>query len=298
MSASIYKQCTLCPRECKADRTISVGFCGMSDKMYAAKAMIHMYEEPCISGSRGSGAIFFSGCVLRCVFCQNYKISQENFGTEISTQKLSDIILSLKEKQVHNINFVTPTHFYPSILESIEEAGEELDIPVVWNTGGYEKEEAVIAVSRYADIFLHDVKFFSSELGMKYAKASDYFDVSLRAAERMLKIKGMPAFDSEGMMLSGVIIRHLVIPSNRADSMKVLKAIRDYLGTENVILSLMSQYTPPSFDTPYSELGRRLTSFEYQSVCNYALELGFKGYFQERESAKSVYTPIFDLSGL
>lgn len=298
MSASVYKQCTLCPRECKADRTSSVGFCGMSDKIYAARAMIHTAEEPCISGSRGSGAIFFSGCVLRCAFCQNHVISHGKFGREISIERLSEIILSLQERNVHNINFVSPTQFYPSVLSSLDIVREKLVIPVVWNTGGYEKTEAVDMVGEYADIFLHDIKFFSSDISSRYAGASDYFAYSMRAAEKMLKQKGAPVYDSDGMLLRGVMIRHLVLPSNRKDSMNILRAVKENLGCENVILSLMSQYTPPNFQTPHKELGRRLTSFEYDSVCDYAIELGFKGYFQERESAVSTYTPLFDLSGL
>ena len=298
MSASFYKQCTLCPRECKADRTTSVGFCGMGDKIYAAKAMVHTAEEPCISGKRGSGAIFLSGCVLRCAFCQNHVISHEKFGKELSTLELSDVIMSLVDKDVHNINFVSPTQFYPSILESLDNIKHRLSIPVVWNTGGYEKLDAVSRVGEYADVFLHDMKFYDPDVSMKYAKASDYFYHAMNAACAMIEQKGAPTFDSDGMIMRGVIIRHLVIPSNRADSMRVLKEIKENIGTKNVILSLMSQYTPPPFKAAYKELGRRVTTFEYNSVCDYALELGFNGYFQQRDSAVSEYTPIFDLSGL
>ncbi len=298
MSASFYKLCTLCPRECKADRTQTVGFCGMTDKIYAARAMVHTSEEPCISGTRGSGAIFFSGCVLRCAFCQNSEISHGHFGKEISERRLSEIILSLAEQNVHNINLVSATQFYPSVLSALDSVRHSLDIPIVWNTGGYEKTAAVKRISEHCDIFLQDIKFYSNTVSSKYALCKDYFSYAMSATEKMLELTGDACFDQDSIMKKGVIIRHLVLPSNRKDSIELLKAIKRYLGTDGVILSLMSQYTPPLHETPYRELGRRITDFEYRSVCETALELGFKGYFQERESAQRIYTPLFDLSGL
>ncbi len=298
MSAKDYNCCTLCPRECKADRTQAVGFCGMTDKMYAAKAMVHTFEEPCISGSRGSGAIFFSGCSLGCVFCQNDKLSHGKFGKEISCARLSQIMLSLQEQGVHNINLVSATHFLPSVERAVENIRGKLTIPIVWNTGGYETVEAVERLSRFCSIYLQDMKFLSAELSQKYAKSSDYFNYAMDAACKMIEKAGAPVFDSDGIMQSGVILRHLVLPSNRKDSISLLHEIKERCGTDSIVLSLMSQYTPPEFDVPYRELNRRVTDFEYKSVCECAQDIGFKGYFQQRDSAESRYTPSFDLSGL
>ena len=298
ISINHYKRCDLCPRECKADRTNSVGFCGMSDKIVAAKAMVHYGEEPCISGTGGSGAVFFTGCILGCKFCQNHKISQGKFGKEISIDRLSEIYISLQEKNVHNINLVSATQFTPSVLMSLERAKDKLNIPVVWNTGGYEKTSVIDEISKYCDIFLQDIKFFDPQISNNYAKCKDYFKYAIKATEEMVNIVGEPIFDEEGIMKKGVIVRHLVLPSNRKDSISVLSALKSSVGTDKVVLSLMSQYTPPSFKLDYKELNRRLTTFEYKSVCEHAFELGFLGYFQDMESAQSTYTPIFDLSGL
>ena len=298
MSVSEYKSCTLCPRECKADRTQAVGFCGMKDKLCAAKAMVHTGEEPCISGKRGSGAIFFTGCTLGCVFCQNREISHGKFGKEITVERLGEIMLELQGKGVHNINLVSATHFLPSVEEAIEQIKDRLKIPVVWNTGGYEKVEAVDRISKFSDIFLQDLKFFSPDISGKYAFASDYFKHAVKATERMVGLVGSPHFDADGILRKGIILRHLVLPSNRRDSIELLRELYKACGSENIVLSLMSQYTPPNHKTPYRELGRKLTDFEYRSVCETALDLGFRGYFQERDSAVSSYTPIFDLAGL
>ncbi len=298
MSENEYNCCTLCPRECKADRTKAVGFCGMTDKIYAAKAMVHTWEEPCISGTRGSGAVFFSGCTLRCVFCQNRVISHERLGKEISIDRLSEIVLSLQGVGVHNINLVSATHFLPSVEAAIELIRDKLKIPVLWNTGGYERQDSVERLSKFCNIFLQDLKFCSSELSHKYAAAKDYFKHAIAATEKMLEEKGKYCFDAAGIMQSGVIVRHLVLPSNRRDSIELLKELHKSCGSDGILLSLMSQYTPPAFESPYRELGRRITDFEYRSVCECALELGFRGYFQERDSAVSAYTPIFDMSGL
>ena len=298
MSALDYNCCTLCPRECKADRTTSVGFCGMPDKLYAAKAMVHKSEEPCISGTRGSGAIFFSGCVLRCKFCQNHVISHKRLGKQISTDRLGDIILELESQGVHNINFVSATQYIPSVELAVDKTKDRLSIPIVWNTGGYESVKSVERVGHFCDVFLQDVKFYGEDVSLKYASAKDYYVNALKATEKMLTIKSRPVFDSNGIMTEGVIIRHLVLPSNRKDSIKLLHELASNFGTSNMILSLMSQYTPPPFDTGFSELGRRLTDFEYKSVCEVALDLGFNGYFQERDSARSSYTPNFDFEGI
>lgn len=293
-----FRCCTLCPRECKADRTVSVGFCGMNDRMCAAKAMVHYGEEPCISGKEGSGAVFFSGCVLHCEFCQNSKISHEKYGSGISVDQLCKVMLRLQSMGVNNINIVSGTQFYPLILSAVDILGSKLKVPLVWNTGGYEKEIAVERLSRYFKVFLQDMKFYSSEVSKKYARCSDYFHVSLNATKKMIECVGAPVFDSRGVLQSGVVLRHLVLPSNRKDSIELLKALAEHIGTDNVVLSLMSQYTPPNHPSKYRELNRRVTTFEYDSVCDTALSLGFNGYFQGRESAESIYTPCFDLEGL
>ena len=238
MSASKYKQCTLCPRECKADRTKTVGFCGMGGRITAAKAMIHNSEEPCISGSRGSGAIFFSGCVLKCLFCQNSKISHEKFGIEITEQHLSKIMLELQSLDVHNINLVSGTQFYPSIIRALDIARDKLSIPVVWNTGGYEKVEAIRELSLYCSVFLQDLKFVSTVVSDKYASCKDYYYHAMKATEQMLNSIGNVELDDNGIVKKGVIIRHLVIPSNRMDSIELLKSIKANFGCEGFLLSL------------------------------------------------------------
>ena len=298
MSALNYKQCTLCPRQCKADRTKAVGFCGMSDKIFAARAMVHTSEEPCISGTRGSGAVFFSGCSLKCAFCQNSRISHDRFGMEISTERLVEILLSLQERGVHNINIVTGTHFAPSIIEALDRIKGKLEIPVVWNTSGYENRETIDALSNYCSVYLQDMKFYSSEISFKYALCHDYFKFAIEALEQMIDQIGAPVFNDEGILVRGVIIRHLVLPSCRRDSISLLRGIKARVGSDKVILSIMSQYTPPSKKSEFKELNRKLTDFEYQSVCELALELGFSGYFQDRDSSDSSYTPDFDLLGL
>ena len=186
----------------------------------------------------------------------------------------------------------------PSVEEAIEQIKDRLKIPVVWNTGGYEKVEAVERISKFSDIFLQDLKFFSSDISGKYAFASDYFKHAVKATERMVGLVGSPRFDADGILQKGIILRHLVLPSNRRDSIELLRELYKACGSENIILSLMSQYTPTTYKTSYGELGRKLTDFEYRSVCETALDLGFRGYFQERDSAVSSYTPIFDLAGL
>ena len=298
MSALIYKQCTLCPRECKADRTKTVGFCGMGDKITAAKAMVHMSEEPCISGDKGSGAVFFSGCVLKCAFCQNFIISHDRFGKELTEDRLSEIMIELQSRGVHNINLVSGTQFYPSVINALSLIKDMLNIPVIWNTGGYEKIDAVRKLGEYCKVFLQDNKFFGEEIAQKYASCKDYYYHTLKATDAMLNTAGEVVLDDSGMIKKGVIIRHLVLPSNRKDSIELLKNIKASFGCDGFLLSLMSQYTPPNKATKYKELGRRITDFEYRSVCETALDLGFKGYFQSRESAESFYTPIFDLSGI
>ena len=268
-----------------ADRTEKSGFCGEGDTMRISKIMLHRWEEPCISGTdpqRGSGAVFFSGCSLHCLYCQGKLYSPKDLAREIK---------ALEDNGAYNINFVTPTHFIPMIIESLDLYRP--NIPTVFNTSGYEKEDAVLSLRGYADIFLTDMKYGAEENAKKYSAAPDYPSVALRAIEKMVQITGKAQFDSDGMMKRGVIVRHLVLPGGRRDSVAALKALKESVGSENIILSLMSQYTPEFYSGEYKELRRRTTTFEYEYVRDCALEMGFCGFGQDRQSAVSAYTPEF-----
>ncbi len=291
-----YKNCTLCPRRCGANRYIAEGRCKSPAEIRAARAAPHFGEEPCISGSGGSGAVFFSGCSLGCVFCQNQELSKNAVGKAVSPKELSDIFRRLEAQGVHNINLVTPTHFVPSIIEALEHYRPK--IPVVYNCGGYESPETLDMLKGYIDIYLTDIKYFSGEISKKYSGAEDYFGLSFRAAEKMIQQSGAPVLDEKGIMQKGVIIRHLCLPSHRKDSIAVMNELKR-LPPKSFILSLMSQYTPWGDLSRFPEINRRITAFEYKSVISAAQELDlFMGYTQERSSAKTEYTPKFDLTGL
>lgn len=294
-----FSHCDICPRHCNIDRKSKRGFCGAGDLPRLARAALHMWEEPCISGKRGSGTVFFSGCNLRCVFCQNKEISIGGFGKEVSVNRLSEIFVELRDLGAHNINLVTPTPYIPQIKAAIDMVRKKVDIPFVFNTGGYDSVESIRALDGYTDIFLTDMKYFSSELSAKYSKASDYFEKAIQALRQMLKQVGKPDFSTDGMMRRGVIVRHLVLPNCRKDSINLLDALAAEFPVDSFVLSLMSQYTPPKEQIDeFPELNRRITTFEYTSVLNHALSLGFKGYMQDRSGATSEYTPSFDLSGI
>lgn len=297
---NLYKNCSICPRNCHIDRTKGqIGYCQSGHEIKAALASVHMWEEPPISGSCGSGTIFFSGCNLRCVFCQNYTISSENSGKTISTERLSEIMLEQQARGVHNINLVTATHFIPSIIKAVQKAKNNgLKIPIVYNTGGYEKVESIKMLEGTVDIYLPDIKYFSPELSLKYSGASDYFDYASEAVLEMYHQTGNNIYDDNGIMKSGVIIRHMIMPSHKEDSYKVLDWIRDNIGTEACV-SLLSQYTPAYNAEKYKEINRKLMSLEYTRVIEHFFDIGLKnGFMQEKSSAESKYTPIFDLSGL
>ena len=297
---NLYKNCSICPRNCRIDRTKGqIGYCQSGHEIKAALASVHMWEEPPISGSCGSGTIFFSGCNLRCVFCQNYTISSENSGKTISTERLSEIMLEQQAKGVHNINLVTATHFIPSIIKAVQKAKNNgLKIPIVYNTGGYEKVESIKMLEGTVDIYLPDIKYFSPVLSLKYSGASDYFDYASEAVLEMYHQTGNNIYDDNGIMKSGVIIRHMIMPSHKEDSYKVLDWIRDNIGTEACV-SLLSQYTPAYNAEKYKEINRKLMSLEYTRVIEHFFDIGLKnGFMQEKSSAESKYTPIFDLSGL
>lgn len=287
------KLCTLCPRKCSVDRSITHGVCGANDKIKVARVMLHMWEEPPVSGTNGSGAIFFSHCPLKCVYCQNKEISHGGKGKEITVSELSQYMLKLQEKGAHNINLVTPTHYGEQIRQAIDLIRDKLKIPVVYNTSGYELDTEIHKMRGYVDVFLADFKYFSPEFSKKYSSAEDYYEVAKKALMAMLEIAPSVELDGDGIIKSGVIIRHLVLPSLRKDSINLLNDLKNSIDVSRVKLSLMAQYTPDLVDEKYKEIKRSVTSFEYNSVVETALSLGFDGYIQDKSSVGIKFTPEF-----
>lgn len=292
-------KCNVCPRGCLVDRSRAVGFCGASDKIAVSRVALHEWEEPCISGTRGSGTIFFAGCNLRCVFCQNKVISSSRDAFSgargMTPDELASAMLSLQDKGAHNINLVTPTHYAPLIKEALILAKPRLDIPVVYNSSGYESVATIRSLSGLVDIYLPDLKYYSGELSERYSSAPDYFEVARAALIAMFSEVGEAQFSEDGLMKRGMIVRHLVLPSCRRDSIALLSELADFLPADKIKLSLMRQFTPDFVDgEKYPELCRRLTSFEYDSVVRHASSLGFDGYVQSAESASAAYTPSFN----
>ncbi len=290
------KNCTVCPRECGVDRYTKRGVCGVGAEMRVAKVMLHKFEEPCISGrdpERGSGAIFFAGCSLKCVFCQNKAISRGEAGEIYTPERLADEMLRLEDAGAHNINLVTPTHYVPQIMLALDIAKPRLRVPVIFNTGGYEKAEVIAGLRGYADIFLTDFKYGTADFAGKYSGAGDYPHIAAAALREMLDVAGRPRFDSEGMMQGGVIIRHLVLPGGRRDSEAALRLIADTVSSRDVLLALMRQYTPDFAPEHLKELRRKVTSFEYNSVLSVATSLGFDGFSQGKASSDTAFTPEF-----
>ena len=302
LSARQYEACSLCPRSCGIDRRQSTGYCRSTSQLKVARAALHPWEEPCISGTRGSGTVFFSGCTLGCCFCQNYPISHEGFGKEISSSELAAIFLRLQSQGAHNINLVTATQYLPSVIEALDQIRGQLTIPVVYNCGGYERVEIIEALKDYVDIWLPDLKYQDSKLSARYSQASDYFEKASQAISQMIAQTGAPVIDDEGIMKSGVIIRHMVLPGAREDSIRLLHWMKEHLPQGQYYLSLLSQYTPfyrAAKGGDFPEISRRITTFEYEKVLNTAIELGLEqGFMQEKSSAKEEYTPPFDLEGV
>ncbi|MBQ3666174.1 MAG: radical SAM protein [Lachnospiraceae bacterium] len=317
--------CILCPRKCGVNRYKKTGFCGVGVNVKVARAALHYMEEPCISGTKrrnlptneknrlqhddfryGSGTVFFSGCNLKCCYCQNFQLSHENFGKEITTLRLSEIFLELQEKGACNINLVTAVMYIPQIIEALKLVKSRLKIPVVYNSGGYERKDIIRMLKDYVDIYLVDLKYYQNEKAMKYSKAPDYFRYAMDAIEEMIYQTGKPVFaqgktmdDEDAVMQSGVIIRHLVIPGMRKDSIEILKRISERFDKEYYILSLMSQFTPYYHCSEFKEINRKVTGFEYDSVVDEALRLGLDNtYIQGRNSAGKEYTPEFNLEGI
>ena len=280
--------CNLCPNACNAERSASAGVCGVSDKLKIAKYYLHPFEEPVLSGKRGSGTVFFCGCSLRCAFCQNYEVSRALRGKEISVRELADIFAELEGRGAHNINLVTPTHYARSVVQALNIYRPH--IPVVWNTHGYETEETLRFIAPYVDVYLTDVKFFSPETAKRYCGRENYFAYASRAAEIMCE---KPLVFEDGMMVSGTIVRHLVLPQNVGDTLKIL----DWFAPlkDKAYLSLMSQYTPFGKIDALPELQRKITKREYKKALDHALSLGIENIFvQEMKSSDEKYIPEWD----
>ncbi|NBI79425.1 radical SAM protein [Anaerotruncus colihominis] len=290
--------CTLCPRRCGADRVRGTGFCGGGNHVRAARAALHTWEEPCISGTRGSGTVFFSGCALQCCFCQNHEISAGRFGKELTVQQLADIFLSLQKQGAHNINLVNPTHFAPWAARAVRLARPRLRVPVVCNTGGYESMETLRALESMIDVYLPDFKYVDARRSARYSGAADYFKVVSAALPEMLRQVGRVEMDVNGVLQKGLLIRHLVLPKGVEDSIAVLEWIASNLPRDEILISLMAQYTPSHHSARYPEIDRRVSTYEYNRVLQRARELGLNGYMQERASACAEFTPTFRLEGL
>lgn len=294
------KLCTLCPRECNVDRAHGQkGVCGVTGTgIYGARAALHMWEEPCISGERGSGAIFFSGCPLRCVYCQNYEIARAKRGDEISVERLADIMLELQEKNAANINLVTPTHYTLEIIEAVKLAkANGLQIPIVYNCSGYEKVETLQLLEGIVDIYLTDYKYEDSYLAKRYSNAEDYPKIVKNALAEMVRQCGEAEFDEEEMMKRGVIVRHLLLPGCTENAKAVVQYVYKTYG-DQVFLSLMNQYTPLPHVEKWPEINRKVTEEEYETFVDYAIEIGVEnGFIQEGETAEESFIPEFDNEG-
>ena len=291
-----YAHCTLCPRRCGVDRTRGqLGFCKMPGQVHAARAGVHYWEEPVISGSFGSGAVFFSGCTLKCAFCQNYDISQENFGKPMTSAELRAAFERLIDEGVQNVNLVTPTHFFPDILPALE---PKLPVPVVYNCGGYESVETLRQLEGKIDVYLPDFKYSDNLLAKKLSSAPDYFETASAAILEMYRQVGKPVIEGDEMK-RGVLVRHLVLPGCVDNSLGVLDWVAEHFRSGDILFSLMSQYVPMGRAAEMPPFDRRITELEYDSVLSYMMLLGIEdGYTQDFSSAERGYTPSFDLTGL
>lgn len=324
-----FTDCCLCPRNCHVDRTQGkAGYCGQTDQVRAARAALHMWEEPCISGDAGSGAVFFSGCTLGCVFCQNHSIAAGSVGKTISTERLAEIFLELQAQKAWNINLVTAGHFAPQVVQALELSKKQgLQIPIVYNTSGYEKVETLRMFDGLVDIYLPDFKYLSGELAGTYSHAADYPKVAKFALQEMVRQVGTAEFEiisganagamTEKLsvdvayedsktednvlekMLRGVVVRHLVLPGHVEESKGVIRYLYETYG-DQIYISIMNQYTPmPGIEVHYPELGRKITPREYDEVVDYAIEIGVEnGFIQDGKTAEESFIPEFDTSGV
>ena len=292
-------KCSLCPRMCMADREITTGYCGVKNTLRVARAALHFWEEPCISGEEGSGAVFFTGCNLRCVFCQNFQIARAEQGKEITVERLSEIFLELQAQKANNINLVTATHYVPQVVEALKKAKEQgLHIPVVYNCGGYESVETLKMLEGLVDIYLPDFKYVDSERAKRYSRAENYPEITKAALAEMVRQQPEAQFDDRGMMKKGVIVRHLMLPGGIKDSKAVVKYLYETYG-DQIYISLMNQYTPLPHVAEYPEINRKVKKFEYDRLVDYAISLGVEnGFIQEGETAEESFIPAFTNEGV
>ena len=291
------KKCHLCPKNCGVNRYKQLGFCKSSADLYVSYYSLHMWEEPIISGKHGSGAIFFSNCNLKCIFCQNRKISNDGYGKKISLDRLSNIMLELQEKGAHNINLVTPTHYVPLIKYSINSIKDKLSIPVVYNTSSYENVETIKMMNGIVNIYLADFKYYDNELGKRYSNCDNYRECAINSIDEMFKQVGKFVIKDD-LMISGLIVRVLVLPGHIDDSKKIIKYLYEKYG-DNIIISIMNQYTPLFHIEKYENLNRKVNDSEYDEIINYACDIGVKhAFIQEGDTQKESFIPDFDISVL
>lgn len=294
-------QCNICPRECNIERNDKLGYCTAPSELKIARAALHFWEEPCISGENGSGTVFFSGCPLKCVYCQNRDIALGQTGKVITVDRLVEIFFELKEKGANNINLVTPTHYILKIRAALKIAKNRgLDLPIVYNTSGYEKVESLKLLDGLIDIYLPDMKYYDDSVAIKYSNASKYFSIASNAIKEMYRQVGKPVFGDDGIMKKGIIVRHLVLPTNSEDSKRIINYLYETY-KDNIYISIMNQYTPcVSLDkNRFEELCHCITEEEYNEVVDYAIDIGVEnGFIQEGETAKESFIPPFDLEGV
>jgi len=291
----LLNKCTLCPRNCMVNRNNGeIGYCRANNKIKIAKAYLHMWEEPPITGKNGSGTIFFSNCNLRCLFCQNYYISEEGNGVEIDTLRFANICLKLQEKGATNINLVTPTHYLPLIIDGLKSAKSRgLKIPIVYNTSGYEKKETIKLLDGIVDVYLPDFKYYSDEYAVKYSGCKNYFKYASESLKEMVKQKPKCVFDKDGNIISGVIVRHLLLPKLEEDSKKILKYLYDNY-KDKIYISIMNQYTPIRI-CKYEELNQKIDDEVYDEIIDYAWNLGIRNAFiQEGDTQSESFIPKWD----
>lgn len=292
--------CNLCPRECNVDRGLGkMGFCKVPNHIKVARAALHFWEEPCISGEEGSGTVFFSGCNLRCVYCQNRKIAEGIYGKEITIDRLAAIFLELQDKGANNINLVTPSHYVFQIVQALDMAkAHGLCIPIVYNSSAYEKVETLKFLDGYVDIYLPDFKYMDRALSKKYSNAADYPEVAKKALKEMVRQVGKPQFNERGMLQKGVVVRHLVLPGFTEDSNNVIKYLYDTYGND-IFISILNQFTPLDGLGAYPEINRKLTEEEYDEVVDFAIEIGVEnGFIQEGDVAEESFIPDFEGQGV
>lgn len=295
----MYNSCTLCPKHCGVNRASGgTGFCGMPASIQVARASLHMWEEPCISGTNGSGTVFFTGCNLKCVFCQNHTIAIGKKGREVSVSQLADLFLMLQDKGAHNINLVTPSHYAPGIAEALRLAKKQgLYLPIVYNTSGYDSVSTLSLLDGLVDVYLPDFKYVSQELSKRYSHAADYFEVAKASLAEMFRQVGSPVFAGD-MLVKGIVVRHLLLPGCTEDSKDVIEYLHATYG-DNIFISIMNQYTPLPHVAAFPEINRKVTPAEYDEVVDFAIDLGVEnGFIQEGDTAEESFIPEFDFTGL